>query len=106
MNFARVLTQTAYVAPVIGTDARGKPTYGPPVARKVRAEVRRTMVTKATGEEAVSNHRFWCVEPVNLTDRVWLPGEDNSSAEASHLPLSVESASDFPGTATLWKVML
>lgn len=106
MNLARVLNQTAYVASVTGTDARGKPSYGAPVARKVRAEVRRTMVIKATGEEAVSTHRFWCVETVNLTDRVWLPGEDSSSAEASHLPLAVESASDFAGATTLWKVQL
>lgn len=106
MSLDRILNKTAYVAPVIATDARGKLTYGPPVPRKVRSEVRRTMVKKASGEEAVSNHRFWCIEPVNLTDRVWLPGEDQSSAEASHLPLTVESASDFGAGKTLWKVQL
>lgn len=106
MSLARILNQTGYVASVTGTDARGKPTYSAPVARKVRVELRRTMVTKASGEEAVSTHRFWCVESVNLTDRVWLPGEDSSSAEASHLPLAVESAADFAAAKTLWKVQL
>ncbi len=106
MSLARILTQTAYVASVTGIDARGKPIYGAPVARRVRAEARRMMVTKANGEEAVSGHRLWCTEAVNLTDRVWLPGENSANAEASRLPLTVESASDFGGVKTLWKVQL
>ncbi|MHB1065424.1 MAG: hypothetical protein ACYC1Z_13215 [Georgenia sp.] len=106
MSLARILTQTAYVASVTGIDGRGKPAYGAPVARKVRAEMRRTMVTKATGEEAISTHRLWCAEAINLTDRVWLPGENSANAEASRLPLAVESASDFGGVKTLWKVQL
>jgi hypothetical protein len=63
-------------------------------------------VTKASGEEAVSSHRFWCLEAINLTDRVWLPGESTASPEASHVPLTVSSASDFAGATTLWKVEL
>lgn len=106
MSIASWLTQTAYVAPVTGIDAWGKPTYGPPVARKVRVEVLRRMVTNAQGEESVSNHRLWSLEPIALTDRVWLPGANTGSAEASHLPLSVSASADKVGARTLYRVDL
>lgn len=104
MNFAAWLTQTVNVAPVSGIDQYGKPTYGPPVARQVRLEQRRTMVTTGRGEEAVANHRLWCAEPINLTDRIWLPGLSTADNEAAKLALTVSSSSDKPGARTLYKV--
>lgn len=106
MSLARILNQTAYVASVTGLDAYGKPTYGTPVARSVRVEARRQATTNARGEEAISNHRLWCLEPIALTDRVWLPGASTASAEASNVPLSVNSAGDFAGNRTLYRVEL
>lgn len=106
MSIASWLTQTAYVAPVTGIDAWGKPTYGAPVARKVRVESLRRMVTNAQGEESVSNHRLWSLDPIALTDRVWLPGANTASAEASNVPLSVAATSDKVGSRTLYRVDL
>lgn len=106
MSLARILNQTAYVASVTSTDSYGKHTYGTPVARQVRVEARRTNVLNARGEEAVANHRLWCLEAVNLTDRIWLPGASTASVEASNLPLAVSSAGDFAGARTLYKVEL
>lgn len=106
MSLARILNQTAYVASVTGLDGYGKPTYGAPVARSVRVEAKRSLVSNAAGEESVANHRLWCLEAIALTDRVWLPGADQSSAEASNVPLSVSSCGDFGGTRTLYQVDL
>jgi len=106
MSLARILNQTAYVASVTSLDAYGKPTYGTPVARSVRVEVKRQAVTNARGEEAVANHRLWCLEAIALTDRVWLPGASTASAEASNVPLTVSSCSDFGASRTLYKVEL
>jgi hypothetical protein len=106
MSMASILRETAYVASVTSTDAHGKPIYGPPVARKVRTEQLRRMVVSASGEEAVSNHRLWCATPIALTDRIWLPGASTSSAEASNLPITVTTVSDFSGARTLCKVEL
>lgn len=106
MSLARLLRQTAYVASVTSIDSYGKPTYGAPIARSVRVEAKRQAVTNARGEEAVANHRLWCLEVVNLTDRIWLPGADQSNAEASNVPLTVSSCGDFGGSRTLYKVEL
>lgn len=106
MSIARVLRQTAYVASVTSTDSRGNPVYGTPEARRVRVERSQRMVMNARGEESPSSHRLWCLEAINLTDRVWLPGESTSSAEASHLPLAVTAVSDFAGSKTLYRVDL
>lgn len=106
MSLARILNQVAYVAAVTGTDSYGKHTYGTPAARQVRVEAKRQLIATSRGEEAVANHRLWCLEAIALTDRVWLPGADQAIAEASNLPLSVSSVGDFSGTRTLYKVEL
>jgi hypothetical protein len=98
------LNQTVYVASVTGIDAYGKPTYGTPTARKVRLELIRRMVLKATGEEAVANHRLWTLSAINLTDRIWLPGANTSLAEQSNLPMTLSSSPDKSGSRTLYKV--
>lgn len=106
MSLARILNQTAYVASVTSTDSFGKPTYGPPAARAVRVEQASAMVTNARGDEVASSHRLWCLQPIKITDRVWLPGADTSSAEASSLPISVSSVGDFSNTRTLYRAAL
>lgn len=106
MSLGNILRQTAYVASVTGTDAYGKPTYGTPVARAVRVEESRRMVLGSQGEETVSSHRLWCLTAIAITDRIWLPGTSTSSVEASRLPISVASVSDFAGSRTLYRVDL
>jgi hypothetical protein len=104
MSLASWLTQTAYVASVTGVDQYGKPTYGSPVARKVRVELGTRMVTNARGEESPSKARLWCLQSVAITDRVWLPGADRTNAEMSGAPLAVSSVSDKSGSRTLCRV--
>lgn len=106
MSLARILRESAYVASVTSTDSRGNPVYGTPALRRVRVERSQRMVMNARGEESPSSHRLWCLEPIALTDRVWLPGETTSSAEASHLPLAISAVSDFVGSKTLYRVDL
>ena len=104
MSVASWLTQTAYVASVTAIDQFGTPTYGAPVARKVRVETGVRMVTNARGEESPSNARIWCLQPVAITDRIWLPGLNSSIAELSATPISVSSVADKVGARTLYKV--
>lgn len=106
MSLASILRESAYVASVASTDSRGNPVYGTPVLRKVRVERGQRMVRNARGEEASSSHRLWCLEAVNITDRVWLPGASTSSAEASFTPLAISAVGDFAGARTLYRVDL
>lgn len=106
MSLARILNQTAYVATVTSTDSYGKPIYGTPAARSVRVEQKRQMATNARGDEVTSSHRLWCLQAINLTDRVWLPGSSTASADASFLPIAVSSVSPFDGSRTLYRVDL
>lgn len=106
MSLSSILRESAYVATVTSTDNRGNPVYGAPVLRKVRIERSQRMVTTARGEESPSSHRLWCLDPISLTDRIWLPGSSTSSSEASLTPLAVSAVSDFAGARTLYRVDL
>jgi hypothetical protein len=102
MSLARILRETAYVASLTGTDSYGKPLYGTPRPVLVRVEAKRTKVTNARGEEAVANHRIWCLEALLLSDRIWLPGAARIP-ETANLPFTVSSCGDFTGSRTLYR---
>jgi hypothetical protein len=106
VSLQAILRETAYVASVTSTGPRGDPVYGAPVARKVRVEREQHMVLNARGEQVASAHRLWCLQPVNITDRVWLPGKNQNIAEQSLIPIAVSSASKFDGSTTLYRVDL
>jgi hypothetical protein len=100
------MTQTIHVASKTGVDSYGRPSYETPRAVKARVELRRRMVRNSSGEESVSSHVVYSLEPILLTDRVWLPGLNSATAEGSKLPLQVDASSDKPGARTLYRVDL
>lgn len=106
MSIGGWLTSSISVASVTSTDGYGKPTYGAPTAVPARIEQHRTLVRKSNGEEAVANHVIYTLTPINLTDRLWLPGANTSLADQSNLPATVDSSPDKTGARTLYKVTL
>lgn len=106
MSIASWLRQTAYRAAVTGTDSYGRPSYGAPAAFAVRVELESRVVRNAQGEEVQSTHKLWCLTPVGVTDRIWLPGLDSNNADLSKLPLAVMAAGDKSGSRTLYEVRL
>lgn len=106
MSLASWMVSTCYLASQTGKDAYGKPAYEAPRAVKARVEAHRRVLKRPNGDEAVSNHRIFTLSPVLLTDRVWLPGADTGSADASNLPLAIKAVGDKPGARTLYTVDL
>lgn len=98
MNPAGLMKSTITIASVTGRDSYGKALYGAQRTARARVEAMRRMVRKVNGDEAVASHRIYTCDQVLLTDRIWLPGANTASAEASNVPLAV-AASSTPGGA-------
>jgi len=101
-----MLTQTVHVASFASVDAYGKNTYGTPRALPARVQGQQRNVRSQAGDELVSSHVVYVAEEVKPTDRIWLPGQSTSSAEASNVPLTITSSPHPSSGVTLWKVEL
>lgn len=105
VSLAARLGTVLTVASVASTDATGKPTLGPKRTIRARVEARRQLVRNAQGEDAVATHRIFTLDPVALTDRVWLPGYPTTE-DGARTPLAVKADPDFDGTRVLYEVQL
>lgn len=106
MSLTSMLTQTVYLASFVSLNEYGKHTYGSPRAVKARVEGQQRNVRSQAGDEVISSHVVYLAEEVLPTDRIWLPGADSTSAEASNVPLTITSSPRPTGGVTLWKVEL
>lgn len=106
MTLASWFQWEARVASVAGVDSYGTPTFGQPRSLWCRWQQLRRMARRANGEEVVVNHVLYTDAPVQLTDRVWLPGASTSNTEAARSPISVTASPDKTGSRTLYKVEL
>ena len=106
MSIADWLQQRIQVASVTSTASTGDPVYGAPRTVRARVQLFQRMVRTATGEEASSTHRVYTLDPIRLTDRIWLPGTPSSSPEGSKVPLAVEAPTDKAAARTLYQTDL
>lgn len=106
MSLAGLLTQTVYVASFASLDAYGKNTYGAPRAVKARVQGQQRNVRGQANDEVLASHVVYLAEAVQPTDRIWLPGADTSSSEASNVPLTITSSPHPTSGVTVWKVEL
>ena len=76
-----MLTQTITQATFTGYDAYGKPSFGPPVARPARIQLRIETITNPQGLERMSNTTVICDGdvPVTVNDKITL-GDGTSPA--------------------------
>lgn len=73
------LKQTIKVATRTGRDSYGKDSYGTPTERAARVIGRNAFIKDSEGREVTSSHQLILEATMNLTDRVWLPGEDSDT---------------------------
>ena len=94
------------VASATGASEYGDPTFGS--QRQVRCRIieRRSTVRRSDGTETDSGHELRTLEPIQLGDRIWLPGADTSSPDAAKTPASVELTHSKAGTSRYFKVLL
>lgn len=83
------LAQTIYIASPASVDAFGQITYDPPVAIAARVENDSSIKNDADGEEKASNMLIITETAIDIMDRIWLPGVDQSDAALARRPLSV-----------------
>lgn len=90
--------------------AKGDPAWGPQTTLRARVEKTFKMVRTPNGREIIASHVMATDEPVELTDRYWLPSiggelaDDTTSASAARAPLSVEVATDKAGKNAIFRV--
>lgn len=102
MNLETLLTSSITIASQASVDTHGDPSYGSP--RTVRARIQ---PARGRDEEEIEHeHVILCGEVISPDDRIWLPGDDTTSADAARRPLSVEEQRDRWGEPKLWTVLL
>lgn len=91
------LAETIYVASPSTVDTYGQIAYGAPVAVKARVEFKRSVesggrggVLEAREGEQAGTSTFVITESaITITDRIWLPGDDQTDATLARRPLAV-----------------
>ena len=84
------LAQTIYVASASTVDNYGQATYGTPAAVKARVEnLSSTRDDGADGEERASSMLIITETAIALSDRIWLPGDNQADPTLARRPISV-----------------
>jgi hypothetical protein len=96
------LTETITVKSQSSVDSDGDPSYGS--ASTMAARIQRGKDRDA--EEIDHSMVLYTSTAIAVTDRVWLPEDDTSSADAARVPVSVSSSKDLDGGETLYKVLI
>lgn len=101
------LKETIYVATASGADAAGDSTYNAPASRLARVvDVVDTSENTVGGQPRtqVRSRKVIITEAaINLTDRVWLPGIDQTDASLARIPHYVEKAVDEKGNLDFFR---
>ena len=105
MNISEWLIDSVTRAPRTGY-ANGSATYGSQVTIKARVEHIHKLVIGADKNEVLSNHRFVTLAACNLSDRIWLPGDNIAEPTAARKILDIHRATDKLGTVTHYEVYL
>ncbi len=92
------LKQTIYIASVTGADTKtGEPTYGTPVKHMARVSYTPQRIVSAEGVETVSTAQVAIEGEIAITDRIWLPGANQTVANDARYPLKVANPANERG---------
>jgi hypothetical protein len=90
------LAQTIYVASASTVDNYGQVTYGTPAAVKARVENLSSIdggqggaIGSTDGEERASSMLIITETAIALSDRIWLPGDNQADPTLARRPISV-----------------
>lgn len=106
MNLTAWLVDTIYVSNRTGVTAGGDPQWSTPVAVKARVEANTRLIITDTGNEQQANHKIATITEIGQTDRVWLPGIDQTDSSESKRPILVNSATTKNGSFRYYEVFL
>lgn len=106
MNLDSWMVDTVIVAPRVGADSRGMPTYGAQTTVQARVESKSLLALAPTRNELKFDHKICTLTPINPDDRVWLPGDDTTSTDAAKRPISIDFAYTKFGDFTLYVTYL
>jgi hypothetical protein len=100
------LKQNIYIASPSGLSASGDKTYGTATCVKARVERRTNVIETADGQFKETTHRILTESAIDLKDRIWLPGEDQTDSSAARLPQRVDIGVDENGLTTHYEVQV
>jgi len=100
------LRETINVASANGVDAAGDLSYAAPASRSARVVNVRDTVEKKDGTMLQTNVAIITEAAINLTDRVWLPGDSSADATLARRPEYVEKAVDEFGNLDFYRTRL
>lgn len=108
------LAQTIYVASASTVDNYGQVTYGSPAAVKARVEDERAVSSGSRGgvlevedgEERGSSVLIITETAIALSDRIWLPGDNQADPTLARRPVSVLVLPDARGAIDHYETQL
>jgi len=103
-DFADMMTQTVTYQTQAGHDSAGDPSWSAQSTAAARVERRHEKILATDDEEILVTHRVATYTAIPEGARVWLPGADTSSIEASVIARRVDVAPDLETGAELREV--
>lgn len=100
------MPSTIMVASKTGVDAYGKASYAAPRAMRARVQQNRSVIQRGNGEEFVCTHTLYTLDPLTVTDLVWLPGADSTNVEKAYQPEVIHFTTDKAARKGLYRVQL
>jgi chitodextrinase len=100
------LAETIYVATASGVDQAGDPSYNAPATRAARVVNVRDTVERKDGTILETTVAIITEAEIKLTDRVWLPGVDQTDATKARRPRYVEKAITERGALDFYRTKL
>lgn len=97
------LAQTIYVATAASApDSAGDPTWAAAASRAARVENKRTM----NGEELFSDTLIIVENSIGPSDRIWLPGIDQTDNTLARAPKAIYTRVDELGATSHFEVLV
>mgnify|MGYP001437982469 CR=1 FL=1 len=88
------LRQTIYLSQVIGRDDFNQPVYGSPQPVACRISDLQKSIEDVAGNQVVAFAEIVVDVPVNLEDRIWLPGDNPEDPNAAKSPKNRHNLTD------------
>ena len=100
------LKETINVAAATGADAAGDPSYAAAASRAARVVNVRDTIERADGTILKTTIAIITEAAINMTDRVWLPGDSAADATLARRPRYIEKAVDEYGNLDFYRTKL
>ena len=104
MDIRHAFRQSFTFAQKTGVSDYGEPLFGVKQSGTCREQRKALIVVSPTGTEEQSDAQLFTLEPLEVEDRVWLPGADTTKDEQARRVLSVEHHRDLAGVLIYYLV--